>query len=213
MWSEVIDSVKEKFGQLRGQGWNAFVDDDTHYQNKIIHLYETLTWEMVEGITSLFLEMVQNLNYLSKRIYMENPRIYEDMHVIIIDKLEESTHKDITTIPQFYHHIKGAVDSFKTYCRFIKQDISMHFARYRNARIDRKIRQLNLVLKELLEGFERLDRHCDLLHHAVGDEQITKSLQNIIMNPEELWELLGQSSFSEEEKTFLAKVIEEKKKE
>ncbi len=213
MWEEVIESVKEKFGQLRGQSWNAFVDEDAAHQQKIIHLYETLTWEMVEGITSLFLEMVQNLNYLSKRIYMENPRAYEDMHVIIIDKLQESTHEDITTVPQFYHHIKGAVDSFKTYCRFIKQDISMHYSRRRYQKMDRKIRQLNLVLKELLEGFERLNRHCDLLHHVVGDEQVAESLQDIIGNPEELRELLDQSSFSEEEKAFLAKVIEDKGKE
>lgn len=210
MWDEVIDSVKEKFGQLRGQSWSAFVDEDAHHQDRIIHLYETLTWEMVEGITSLFLEMVQNLNYLSKRIHLENPRVYEDMHVIIIDKLQESTHEDITTIPQFYLHIKGAVDSFKTYCRFIKQDISMFYSRRRYKRMDRKIRQLNLVLKELLEGFERLNKQCDLLHHAVGDQQVAESLQDILTNPDELRDLLDQSSFSEEEKAFLAKVIEEK---
>ena len=213
MWSEVIDKVKDKFVSLRGKSWDAFVDEDTAHQEKIIHLYETLTWEMVEGITSLFLEMVSNLNYISKRIYLENPRIYEDMHVLIIDKLEESTHPDITTIPQFYLHIKSAVDSFGTYLKFIKQDISMYYARQRYKRMDRKIRQLNLVLKELLEGFERLKKQSNLLHHAVGDQQVEESLQDILTDTDELKDLLDQSSFSKEEIEFLTKVIEEKKNE
>jgi hypothetical protein len=210
MWDEVIESVKEKFGQLRGQSWDAFVDEDADHQIRIIHLYETLTWEMVEGIGTLFLEMVQNLNYISKRNHLEDPRVYESMHVMIIDKLKESTHEDITTIPQFYLHIKSAVDSFGTYCKFIKQDISMYYHRRGYKRMDRKIRQLNLVLKELLEGFSRLNKQCDLLHHAVGDQQVKESLEDILGNPNELKDLLDQSSFSEEEKAFLTKVIEEK---
>ena len=213
MWSEVIDKVKDKFASLRGKSWDAFVDEDTAHQEKIIHLYETLTWEMVEGITSLFLEMVSNLNYISKRIYLENPRVYEDMHVLIIEKLEESTHPDIKTIPQFYLHIKSAVDSFGTYLKFIKQDISMYYSRQRYKRMDRKIRQLNLVLKELLQGFERLKKQCNLLHHAVGDQQVEESLQDILTDTDELKDLLDQSSFSKEEIEFLTKVIEEKKKE
>ena len=213
MWSEVIDKVKDKFASLRGKSWDAFVDEDTAHQEKIIHLYETLTWEMVEGITSLFLEMVSNLNYISKRIYLENPRVYEDMHVLIIEKLEESTHPDIKTIPQFYLHIKSAVDSFGTYLKFIKQDISMYYSRQRYKRMDRKIRQLNLVLKELLEGFERLKKQCNLLHHAVGDQQVEESLQDILTDTDELKDLLDQSSFSKEEIEFLTKVIEEKKNE
>ena len=177
MWSEVIDKVKDKFASLRGKSWDAFVDEDTAHQEKIIHLYETLTWEMVEGITSLFLEMVSNLNYISKRIYLENPRVYEDMHVLIIEKLEESTHPDIKTIPQFYLHIKSAVDSFGTYLKFIKQDISMYYSRQRYKRMDRKIRQLNLVLKELLEGFKDISQSeiskviADKSRNAKSDEE------------------------------------------
>lgn len=225
MWSDVIDKVKEKFKQLRGQSWDVFITDapehlkeqglgsehlDPQHRENIIRLYESLTWEMVEGITSLFLETVSNLNYISKRIYLDDPRVYEEMHVLIIDKLDDSTHQDITTIPQFYLHIKSAVDSFGTYLRFIKQDISMYYSRRRTGRMDRKIRQFNLVLKDLLEGFERLKKQCDLLHHAVGDQQVEASLKDILSDANELKELLDMSSFSEEEKAFLTKALEDK---
>lgn len=211
MWSEVIEQVRYKFNQLQNQGWDAFVDEDASHQEKITQLYETLTWEMVEGITGLFLEMVQNLNYARKKIHISEPRTYEDIHVSIIGKLEESIQPEITTIPQFYLPVKSAINDLHAYCRFLSFDIQSSYRSSRSMRMDRKTRQMYLVLKELIDGFRRVNQQAQLLLHAVGDEQMEFSLQQAISDPEGLQKLLDETTFSESEKEFLAKAIRNKK--
>jgi|GEM_PF-6287445 len=211
MWSEVIDQVRDKFHQLRNQGWDAFIDEDASHQEKIIQLYETLTWEMVEGVTSLFLEMVQNLNYARKKIHISQPRTYEDIHVSIITKLEESIQPEITTIPQFYLPVKSAIDDLHAYCRFLSYDIQSSYRSSKSLRMDRKTRQMYLVTKELIDGFRRVNQQAQILLHAVGDDQVEISLQQAISDPEGLQKILDETTFSESEKAFLTKVIQGKK--
>ena len=123
MWSEILPKVKEKFRTLREQGWEDFVDADPKHLETVVQLYERITWEMVEGLNSLFLQLVQNQNYIGKHLPAIDTRIYQQAHGTIVEKASESLAEEVTTIPQFYLHVREAIDQLHGYCKLLKQDI------------------------------------------------------------------------------------------
>lgn len=208
MWSDVLPKVKEKFRSLREQGWEGFVDADPKHFQTLSALYEQLTWEMVEGLSALFLQLVQNQNYIAKHLPAIDTRIYQQAHGSIIERMEESLTEEVATIPQFYMHIREAIDQLHGYCKLLKQDIRAHYLRYKYLQHDRKFRQINLTLRETLDGFDRLDRRNELLLKVIGEGQTESSLAKLDPEQQDLQELMNEGLFTPEEQELLRKLLE-----
>lgn len=209
MWSSLLYQVRDKFNDLRVQGWDSIVPAEQPQRKQVIELYDRLTWEMVEGLSSLFLNMIANQNYVAKRLPSMDTRIYQQAHVTMMERVEECISEDIETLLQFYVSLRGLVDQFHGYCRLLKQDISYNYHRYPYLQKDRKFRQINLTLKENLTGFARFRDHCDDLLQKIGMEDAENLLTKIEGQEEDLLDLLEESGFSEEEQALLKKMVEE----
>lgn len=209
MWAEILPKVKHKFQALRERGWGGFVDADQQHFEKLSELYELITWEMVEGMSTLFLQVIQNQNYIAKNIPGIETHIYQQAHGSIYGKLEECLEEEVATIPQFYMHIREAIDQLHGYCKLLKQDIRARYQRYKHLEHDRKFRQINLTLREMMDGFERLDDRNALLLKVVGEGQTESSLALIGAGGPYLDDVLGEDLFSEEEMALLKKMLDD----
>lgn len=209
MWAESIEQLHEKFRELRQAGWDSFVYDDSAHFEAVRHLYENLTWEMVQGLGTLVLQMIENQHYVARKVPTLEGRVYSQAHATMMEKIEEASGEEITTIPQFYHLVRDVIQQLHGYAKMLKQDMQRNYMRFLHPRPDRRYRQINITLRDIIEAFERIEQKNDFLNRLVGGETADLSIRRIESNTDEFSDLIDDDMFSEEEKALLRKMVDE----
>ncbi len=209
MWAESIEKVRNKFRALRDEGWNGYVVEDAASFDEIKKSYEDLAWEMVEGISTLLLQMIENQHYVSRKVPTLDQKLYSQAHKTMMEVIEEAVAEEVTTMPQFFGLVHEVIQQLHGYSKLLKQDLQRNYMRFLYPRPDRRYRQINITLRDIIEAFDRMqERNTALMREMAGDIP-EQSIQKVAEEKEDLKSLIDEDMFSEEERELLRKLMEE----
>jgi len=209
VWAESIDHLRQKFRALRDGGWEGYVYEDEHQFREVVDLYENLTWEMVEGLGSLLLQMIENQHYVSRKVPTLDQKMYREAHASMMGLIEEAVSDEVTTIPQFYSLVHEVVQQLSGYTQLLKQDLQRNYMRFLHPHPDRRYRQINITMRDFIGAFKRIQEKNTALARLLGGETTQQSLEKLESEKEGLKDLIDEEMFSEEEKELLRKLMEE----
>lgn len=167
---------------------------------------------MIDGIQTLLLNLIEGQGYLRKKFKQLEQQIYLDMHQQIMADVEAAGDEAIDSLPRFYYELQRIIDQLNGYCMLLRQDIRLACSRVPALQRDRRIRQLNLILRQTIEAIGRLRAQSTALTRILGTGVDLPSWTGIDLAPQGfqgLQDLIDHAGFSEAEKRRLMQTLGE----
>jgi hypothetical protein len=206
MWQDHIPVLYTRFGAL--QQARPLAHDPT--LELVYQRYESHCREMIDGIQTLLLNLIEGQGYLRKKFKQLEQQIYIDMHQQIMADVEAAGDESIDSLPRFYYELQRIIDQLNGYCMLLRQDIRLACARVPALQRDRRVRQLNLILRQTIEAIGRLRAQSTALTRILGTGIDLPSWTGIDLAPQGfqgLQELIDTAGFSEAEKQRLLQTL------
>ena len=204
LWSDLIPPLLAKYASLheaRVQG--AHADDLTGH---VLRRYDALCFEMVEGLHTLFMEMIRNQGYVRKAYPRIELDIYRAAHLGMIAALKECLTDVVDTLQEFAFHLQMLVQQLRGYCAVLRQDIKQAMHAVPQLQKDRKFRQINLQAQQALVAIDLQLAKGKQLSEEIAKGQWAKAIGELgdwEASAAGMQELLTEMRFTEEEKVFL----------
>lgn len=208
MWADHLPKLTEKFHELRAATTESGSNSSL---SPVYQRYDDLSFEMVEGIQSLLIPLIEDQIYIRKVYPHMDQAIFREMHVTMMERVQEALDPEVQSLPEFYYRLIGVVEQMDSYCVLLKQDIMEAFRRYAGLKKDRKFRQINLQIKQTRESIARLKRRCAALSRLIGGSQSNQAMETVLQtdgSKAEIMELLASGQFSEDELEQLKDLLE-----
>lgn len=204
MWSDLIPILLEKYSLLR--------EDINTSANQVLGLdgilrrYDALCFEMVEGIHTLFMEMIRNQAYIRKVYPWMELELYRSVHLSMIATLEECLAPEVDQLPEFYFQLQKVIQSLRGYCVLLRQDIRRGLHQMPKLQNNRKFRQINLQAGQALEAIDRILKKCLDTGRQITLGKLDPA--DFAPNEEEVKLLIRSGNFSDSEKSILAELLD-----
>lgn len=202
MWQDHIPVLYARFGALQ----QARPPEADPTLELVFQRYESHCREMIDGIQTLLLNLIEGQGYLRKRFKQLEQQIYIDMHVQIMADVEAAGDEAIDSLPRFYYELQRIIDQLNGYCMLLRQDIRLACNRMPALQHDRRIRQLNIILRQTIEAITRMRAQSTALTRILGTGVDLPSWTGIDLAPQGfqgLQDLIDTAGFSEAEKRRL----------
>lgn len=194
MWQDLIPVLFDRFNILR--------------QSRAVHpavlveealcSYESFCLEMLDGIRTLLLSMIENQAYVRKKYPNMALRMYLEIHVDIMQHVAYCGSAAIQDMPTFYYELLRLVELLRGYCVVLKQDVLEAYARYPKLQKDRRFRQINLLARQTIDAIRRLKAKTVVTSKSLSADTASQALQAVSAPNFGEWELLMKSAgFSE----------------
>lgn len=203
MWLDLIPPLVEKFNLLRFEV-PSYIKGGPQ-QVELLNAYESLSFEMVEGIQTLFLEMIRNQAYVRKQDRFMELEIYREAHLSMIASVEECLDESVASLPDLYFHLQNVIKGLRGYCVLLRQDIKRSMRANAHLEHDRRFRQINLQASQALESIDRLMQKCNEVARQMSANNL--DIRKMELNIREAEALLQEAHYSEEEKALLAELL------
>jgi hypothetical protein len=208
LWSDLIPPLLEKYAALHTQRLQAGAL--AAGMAEIMRRYDAMCFEMVEGIHTLFIEMIRNQGYVRKAFPKLELDIYREAHLGMIAALKEALTDEVATLMDFAFHLQRLIQQLRGYCWVLRKDIKQAMQAVPTLQKDRRFRQINLQAQQALVAIDLQLGKAKLLSEEIARGQFQKALGEI-----GAWEtqatgmrdLLAEMPFSEEEKAILRGVM------
>ncbi len=208
LWSDLIPPLLEKYAalhQARVEG--QYAEEITR---QVLRRYDALCFEMVEGLHTLFMEMIRNLGYVRKQYPKIELDIYRAAHVGMIEALKECLQDEVDSLNQLAFQLQGLVQQLRGYCAVLRKDIKRALHAVPALQKDRKFRQINLQAQQALLAIDLQLAKGKQLSEEIAKGQLEKALGDL-----DAWEtsadgmrdLLAEMHFSAEEKLLLSGLL------
>lgn len=207
MWQDHIPVLYTRFGAL--QQARPPASDPT--LELVMQRYESHCREMIDGIQTLLLNLIEGQGYLRKQFRQLEQQLYIEMHQQIMADVEAAGDEGIDTLPRFYYELQRIIDQLNGYCMLLRQDIRLAMARVPALQRDRRVRQLNLILRQTIEAIARLRTQSTALTRILGTGVDLPSWTGIDLAPQGfqgLQSLIDMAGFSEAEKQRLIETLD-----
>lgn len=208
MWQDHIPVLYARFGALQ----QARIPAPDPTLELVYQRYESHCREMIDGIQTLLLNLIEGQGYLRKKFRALEQQIYLDMHQQIMADVEAAGDEAIDSLPRFYYELQRIIDQLNGYCMLLRQDIRLACSRVPALQRDRRIRQLNLILRQTIEAIGRLRAQSTALTRILGTGVDLPSWTGIDLAPQGfqgLQDLIDHAGFSEAEKRRLMQTLGE----
>ena len=208
MWQDHIPVLYTRFGALQ----QARIPAPDPTLELVYQRYESHCREMIDGIQTLLLNLIEGQGYLRKKFKQLEQQIYLDMHQQIMADVEAAGDEAIDSLPRFYYELQRIIDQLNGYCMLLRQDIRLACSRVPALQRDRRIRQLNLILRQTIEAIGRLRAQSTALTRILGTGVDLPSWTGIDLAPQGfqgLQDLIDHAGFSEAEKRRLMQTLGE----
>lgn len=203
MWADLIPLLLDKYQVLR-KASRTGQSADQRLQN-ILYRYDALCFEMVEGIHTLFMEMIINQAYVRKAYPWMELELYRSVHLSMIATLEECLAEEIEQLPDFYFHLQKVIQNLRGYCVLLRQDIKQGLYSQPKLGKDRKFRQINLQAGQALDSIDRILQKC--LQTGREIDQGLLDLAVLVPNEQEMQALIKSGKFNDAEKAILTELL------
>lgn len=208
LWSDLIPPLLEKYAMLHRMRLQENWSDSTAWD--IMRRYDAICFEMVEGIHTLFIEMIRNQGYVRKAFPKMDFEIYREAHLGMIAALKESLAESVQTWAAFAFHLQHLIQQLRGYCVVLRQDIKGAIHALPLLQKDRKFRQINLQAQHALVAIDLHIAKAKQLSEDIAAGQFEKAMGDFAT-----WEtdkhaidaLMAEMRFSEEEKLILRGVM------
>lgn len=209
LWSDLLPPLLEKYGALHRERLAALVPDDL--ASETLRRYDALCLEMVEGLHTLFMEMIYNQSYVRKQFPRAEYDIYREAHIGMVEALRECLAEEVATFMEFAYRLQGVVQQLRGYCVVLRQDIKRALLARPGLQKDRKFRQINLQAQRTLEA---IDLHLARAKHfseSIAAGQLEQALEVVgkwEADPAGMQSWMEGLHFTEEERRILREVME-----
>jgi hypothetical protein len=207
MWQDHIPVLYERFALLQ----QARPQEADPTLELVFSRYESHCREMIDGIQTLLLNLIEGQGYLRKKFKQLEQQIYIEMHQQIMADVEAASDPVIDSLPRFYYELQRIIDQLNGYCMLLRQDIRLACSRQPALQRDRRVRQLNLILRQTIEAIARLRAQSTALTRLLGSGINLPSWTGIDLAPhgvQGLSDLIDTAGFSETEKRRLMETLE-----
>ena len=203
MWPDLIPLLLEKYQVLR-LAYRLEPSSEPELQN-ILTRYDALSFEMVEGIHTLFMEMILNQAYIRKTYPWMELELYRSVHLSMIATLEECLAPEIDKLPDFYFHLQKVIQSLRGYCVLLRQDIKQGLWSSPQLGKNRKFRQINLQAGQALDSIDRILQKCLETGRDIDNGLLDTAV--LVPNEKEVAALIKTGKFNDAEKAVLTELL------